>query len=102
MPINKKNIIYHELIGLKVKITSSPCDSLAGLAGMVIDETLNNLIIKKQDGSVKQILKKGNIFMFTLPDGEKIEVPGQYIIGRPWERLKHVGKKKYKNFIKNR
>ena len=87
MKITKKNIVRHELIGLKVKITSSPDPSQIGIEGTIIDE-YKNLIVVKTDRGVKKIEKKYRIFHFSLPEGEKAVVNGSKIALRPEDRVK--------------
>ncbi|MFX0099516.1 MAG: ribonuclease P protein component 1 [Candidatus Hodarchaeota archaeon] len=99
MEITRKNIIYHELIGLHVKIHESSSKPIIGLEGQVIDETMNMLVIKDQAGSVKKLLKSHHDFLFTLENGKKLLVPGKLIAGRPWDRLKNIKKRNFKNLI---
>ena len=44
--ISSKNIFYHELIGLELKVVDSSNPSLIGLMGTVIDETKKTLLIE--------------------------------------------------------
>ena len=44
--ISSKNIFYHELIGLELKVVDSSNPSLIGLRGTVIDETKKTLLIE--------------------------------------------------------
>ena len=97
MPITKKNIFFHELIGLRVKVQASGTESLVGVEGVVVDETMNTLIVERDDGDRIRILKDHQEFMFTLPDGKTtVQVPGRLIVGRPWDRLRNIGKKQFK------
>lgn len=84
-----KNILYHELVGLYVKIVDSTSETYVGLEGKVVDETYNTLIIKTDNGE-KKVLKHISKFMFTLPSGLKIIVNGSRLVGRPEERLKKI------------
>lgn len=86
----KENIIYHELIGLPVRVVKSTHKGYL-LSGIVIDETKNMIVIKCN--GVKKIPKNVSIFEFTLPDGSAIKVEGEKIMGRPEERTKNI----YKN-----
>lgn len=92
--VNKKkinvtatNLIRHELIGLKVRVTSSLNDNLVGLTGIIIDETRNTIKLRCESGE-KVIPKEVCIFEFELPDGNKVEVDGRLLSGRPEERIK--------------
>ncbi len=87
--ITKKNILNHELIGLKVMIEEKKYE------GRVVDETKNSLVVKTNNGT-KRLIKENNVFVFELPKGERVRVYGNIIKYRPWDRLK----KKIK--VKNR
>ena len=87
MPIAPGNLVRHELIGLGVKITKSTDSSQKGLKGIVVDESYNTL--KIDAGGKEKIIPKANtIFIFTLPNGVKVEVEGKVLIGRPEDRIK--------------
>ncbi|MHA1683375.1 MAG: ribonuclease P protein component 1 [Promethearchaeota archaeon] len=103
MPITKKNILFHELVGLVVEVTGSNSVTLVGLRGVVVDETMNTLLVKRKGAPEKclKVLKDHNTFTFTLPGGKEIDVPGKLLVGRPWDRLKNIGKKQFK-LTKNR
>jgi ribonuclease P protein subunit POP4 len=87
MPILLKNVLKHELIGLKAKVTKSQNPSLIGVEGTIIDETKNTLVILEND--VKKIVpKEVAVLRLELTDGTLIEVDGKEIVGRSEERLK--------------
>ncbi len=62
--ISSKNIFYHELIGLELKVVDSSNPSLIGLSGTVIDETKKTLLIevpiKTSDEVSKKAFDKGS------------------------------------------
>ncbi len=87
MPITPYNLVRHELIGLKVKIKDSSNKSQIELTGKVIDETFKILKIDTNKGE-KSIPKDVAIFIFTLPNGTKVQVDGKILIGRPEDRIK--------------
>lgn len=87
MPITPRNLVRHELIGLKVKIKDSTDPTLKNLSGRVIDETYNTLKIEVKDKE-KIIPKKNCIFIFILPNKTKVQVDGKLLIGRPEDRIK--------------
>ncbi len=87
------NIIYHELIGLHVKILEYPDRNLVDLEGRVIDETKYTLLIETSNGRRVRILKAHGIFQFMLPNGEKVIIRGAKILARPEERLKKIRKR---------
>jgi ribonuclease P protein subunit POP4 len=87
LPITKKNIRRHEIIGLEARIVRSSDPSLVGIQGTVIDETHNILVID-QRGKQKMIPKDISVFVIALPSGENIEVNGKSLVGAPEERIK--------------
>jgi len=87
MPITPKNLLRHELIGLEVKIKKSKNRSQVGLKGKVVGETYSTLRIETNKGE-KTIPKDVAIFIFTLPNGTKVQVDGKLLISRPEDRIK--------------
>ncbi len=101
MNINPKYLIYHDLIGLdiyaKLKSKSNDIEEFIHI-GLVIDDTKNMLITKKEK-EIKNYIKKKYIFQIELPkniDDEQyiLEIDGNKIIGRPENRLRNLKKKK--------
>ncbi len=87
MAITPKNLVRHELIGLRVRVKKSTNKSLEGIKGVVVDESYNMLHI--HDGKrIKKVPKDVCVFVFTLPDGTKVEVNGKLLVGRPEDRPK--------------
>ena len=116
--ISSKNIFYHELIGLELKVVDSSNPSLIGLCGTVIDETKKTLLIEVKseiptgtdDGEVdgdlssnqenfnfiyreKLIQKDVSVFQFKVPDGTIVEIDGKILLNRPEDRIKKRYKK---------
>lgn len=87
MSITKKTLIRHELIGLCVEVVLARNESNVGVKGKIIDETQKTLEIRVDKMRIKTIFKSGTIFRVTLPNEEKVEVVGDEIRGRPWERI---------------
>lgn len=87
MPIDEKNLVRHELIGLEVEVLDSTNKYQKGIKGKVIDETYNTLVIETEKGE-KRVSKKDCVFAFKLPDGKKILVEGWVIVGKPEDRIK--------------
>ena len=90
--ITSNNLVHHEFIGLKVHATNKKNKSL-NLLGTVIDETKNTIKIEAMDNTEKLIPKNGSIFVFEIPNGEKIEVDGNILSIRPEDRIKKRFKK---------
>ena len=90
MEYNNKNIILNELIGLRVKISSSFDRKERGISGKVIDETKNTLSIDTKEGR-KSIIKSRAVFIFY--SGKKsFKVNGEEINFRPYERIEKAMK----------
>lgn len=87
MKIAPKNLVKHELIGLRAKIVKSTHPGYVGIEGMIVDETMKTLRIMQND-KIKTVPKKCVIIHFTLPDGSIVEVDGKVIMGRPEDRVK--------------
>jgi ribonuclease P protein subunit POP4 len=90
--ITSKNLVHHEFIGLNVHARSKNNTSL-NLNGTIIDETKNTIKIEGNDNTEKMIPKKGTVFVFEIPNGEKIEIDGDILSIRPEDRIKKRFKK---------
>ena len=90
--ITSKNLVHHEFIGLKVHATNLKNKSL-NLKGTIIDETKNTIKIEGMDETEKVIPKDGTLFVFEIPDGEKVEIDGNILSIRPEDRIKKRFKK---------
>ncbi|MBI4016048.1 MAG: ribonuclease P protein subunit [Candidatus Aenigmarchaeota archaeon] len=84
--ITEKNLINHELIGLKAEVAGK------GFSGEVVLETKNMLGIKAVNG-IKRFPKLGTSFVFTLPNGKRVSVSGKKISSRAEDRIKTKVKK---------
>ncbi len=87
MAITPKNLIYNELLGLNLSIHKSTSSSMIGLAGKVVDETRNMLLIEAADGE-KKLPKSSSTFIFALSSGENVMVDGRLLVSRPEDRIK--------------
>ena len=90
--ITAKNLVHHEFIGLNVSVSSLKNKSL-NLKGTIIDETKNTIKIEGFDMIERTIPKKDSLFIFEIPNGEKIEVDGNILSVRPEDRIKKRFKK---------
>jgi ribonuclease P protein subunit POP4 len=88
MKLTPNNLVQHELIGLQVRVAESSNPFAAGLAGTVVDESRNMLVIETDKGVEKKLPKAGNRFVFTVPDGPRVRVKGERLIARPEDRIK--------------
>jgi len=83
--VTRKNIVWHELIGLKAKIIRASHPELVGIEGYVLDETRNTLTI---GGEKVWVVPKDVVEIeFDLGD-KKIRINGRELVGRPEMRLK--------------
>jgi ribonuclease P protein subunit POP4 len=81
------SIVQHEFIGLETKVVKSLNPHLVGIAGKVVDETRNTLVILQGDER-KVVVKDTAVFEFALPDGTVVEIDGKVVMGRPEDRIK--------------
>ncbi|MEM4481183.1 MAG: ribonuclease P protein subunit [Desulfurococcaceae archaeon] len=88
--ITRRNLQYHEIIGLRVRVLQYSDPQLVGLEGVVVDETLKTLVVEKHGGARIRVFKSQAVFEFKLPSGEAAVIRGDNLIGRPWDRLKKV------------
>jgi ribonuclease P protein subunit POP4 len=90
--ITPKNLVRHELIGLKAKIADSSNRAVIGMEGPVVDETRNTLTLEV-GGKEKNFVKEQCVFSFTLPSGKRVRVDGKVLVARPEDRTKKRLKK---------
>jgi len=100
MKITPHNLIYHELIGLNVRVAQSTNPSQEGITGLVVGETKNTLVIETGRGE-KQIQKMHNTFHFNIED-QVVSVAGSLLVARPENRIKKKSKRYKLNHKLNR
>lgn len=93
MKISASNIMFHELIGLKITVIESSDDTLKGLSGEVIDETKNTLKIKSSKGS-KTVPKSTVTLKIELPDGAYATVEGKKTAYRSEDRIRRMRRRR--------
>ncbi|MFH0752173.1 MAG: ribonuclease P protein subunit [archaeon] len=86
MGITAKNIVQHEIIGQKVNVSKATNKSLEGITGTIINETQNTITIQSDD-KTREVLKNQIKLTFTIK-GDKVEVDGKVLTGRPEDRIK--------------
>ena len=79
------NITSHEFIGLDTEIIKSTNSQVVGLNGRIINETKSMFTINTEKGA-KTIAKNTNNWEFSV-EGVKIEVEGNKIAKRPFDRI---------------
>ncbi|MFQ5648100.1 MAG: ribonuclease P protein component 1 [Candidatus Aenigmatarchaeota archaeon] len=87
MPIDEKNLVRHELIGLRARITRAENKQLIGTEGRVVDESRNTLTLETA-GKEKSFAKAGCTFEFRIPSGQRVRVDGKLLVARPEDRIK--------------
>ena len=86
-PITPQNLLRHELIGLRVRVTQAKDPTMRGVHGSVVDETKNTLSILASGGTLI-VPKNIAIFRFQLPGGKLVDVDGNRLVAQPENRLK--------------
>jgi ribonuclease P protein subunit POP4 len=81
-----ENILFHELIGLKIKISESSQTSLKNLSGKIIFESKNMLIVRTLNG-IKKIPKQNILKCILYLPSTACFIRGTQLIGRPEDRV---------------
>ena len=89
--ITAGNILRHELIGLPVEVAHASNPAQQGIAGRIVDETRNMIIIETSRGT-KRIEKAHATFRITVPDGTVVDVSGSALISQPEKRISKASK----------
>ena len=84
-----ESLVRHELAGLDVEVEGSPNPDLVGIAGRVVDETTNTVLVATGDG-VKQVPKAEATFRFRLQEADVV-VDGDRLVARPARRTESNG-----------
>ena len=95
--ITPRNLVRHELVGLRCHVVASTDASLVGIEGRIVEETAHTLIVETEEGE-KTVQKKYTKFEFELPDEDTddgndttiVRVKGSAIDARPAERARGV------------
>jgi len=85
--ITPQNVARHELIGLHAKIVQAKNPANEGIAGKIVDESYRTLMIETKKGD-KRIFKDAVTLQLELPGSKKVEISGELLVARPWDRLK--------------
>ena len=84
-----ESLVRHELAGLDVEVEASPNPDLVGIAGRVVDETTNTVLVATGDG-VKRVPKAETTFRFRLQEADVV-VDGDQLVARPARRTESNG-----------
>ncbi len=89
--VNPSNLIYSNLVGLRVRVAASTDPTHVGVTGTVVDETAKTLIVSAGSRE-KMIPKVSSSFAFYLPN--EVMVDGNSIAFSPEERLKRLQRRR--------
>ncbi len=99
MEITPSKLIFHELIGLVVKIEDATNPTLSNIRGKVVDETRNMIIVQTEEGQKKMVPKTGTTFVFQIPariSGKHarrhVKIEGNLLLSQPENRTKNIRK----------
>ncbi len=84
--ITAGNILRHELIGLPVEVVHASNPAQQGIAGRIVDETRNMVVIETPRGT-RRIGKALTTFRLTIPDGTVVDVSGSALVSQPEKRI---------------
>jgi ribonuclease P protein subunit POP4 len=85
------DIKRHEFIGLECEVVESTNKSQRGLKGKIVNETQKTIVLETKKGK-KVIQKKGAVFRVKWKK-YCIDIEGDFIFGRPEDRIKKKFKK---------
>jgi ribonuclease P protein subunit POP4 len=86
MRVNCQSILWHEIIGLGVKILESSDLTLLGTVGTIVFETKNTIFIRK-DSVVRQVAKMAAKRLQVQTPSCVCFISGSALIGRPEDRI---------------
>ena len=92
--MNPTTLPRHELAGLHAEVVESRNADLVGIAGDVVDETMQTLVVAGASGT-KQVPKAAATFRFQLRD-ERVIVDGERLVARPARRTETTTPNKWR------
>ena len=72
-----------------MEVLEAPDPTLVGVAGKIVDETLNTLVLRMQDGRDRRVAKTQTVFALHAEAG-RVRIEGDRIRFRPEDRIKKV------------
>lgn len=72
-----------------MEVLDAPDPTLVGVQGTVVDETLNTLVLRPQDGRDRRVAKARTVFALHTEAG-RVMIEGDRIRFRPEDRIKKV------------
>ena len=84
------NLVFHELIGLRIKVLTYPDPSVSGVEGVIKEETAKTLVVETEKGRRVRLFKQNLLAVVQLPSGERVVLKGEDVLGAPAERVKRL------------
>ncbi len=81
-----KNILRHELVGLRCTIVHAAAQQQQWLSGTIVNETMKTVHLQTTHGR-KIVRKQGTIFRVVVGN-KTVDITGDVIIARPEDRIK--------------
>ena len=92
MSATPENVVRHELVGLHVAVEDAANRDLIGVAGRVVRETHNTLVLEEdRTGRRRQVPKRHTTFVIELDDGTRVRVSGDRLVAPPARRSEQGG-----------
>jgi RNase P/RNase MRP subunit p29 len=87
-PIPRTPALLGEIIGLPVRITEAPGIQPLPLDGIVADETLHTLLIRRPGATRLRRVPKNGLRAMLVKDGDEVPLIGEVLRVRPEDRTK--------------
>jgi RNase P/RNase MRP subunit p29 len=81
-------VLLGEIIGLPVHITQAPGIQPLPMDGVVADETLHTLLIRRAGASRLRRVPKNGLRAILVKDGDEVPLSGEVLRVRPEDRTK--------------
>ena len=78
-----------EWLGREAEVLDAPDPTIVGVKGVLVDESLNTLVLRAQDGRVRRVAKAHTVFAVATDQG-RVTIMGDRIRFRPEDRIKKV------------
>lgn len=91
MSITRHNLHKHELIGLSARILKARDPSHMDMAGRIIDETKNTIVLDSS-GTERRVPKKGTVLKIDI-QGRSVNIDLSVLSFRPEDRIKKANRR---------
>ena len=89
--IDEKNLMAHEMNGLKVEVINSSDKNKIGIKGVIVKETKNTFIV--ESNTKQKIIPKKEAEIMFFVGKQKIKIKGEKIMEKPENRIKMFWRK---------